>query len=186
MEEPREARAPATHLHPRESLPRIANSMRNQSNHNKNETHYGVAWNPVDLGIEDRNLRVEMFTVCDGAAEQDGRLSIVGTYETVFAASFPIVIPQMMVVLRLRFWPHEGCNHVVRLFLTNPDGRRTQVMETSMTLHPQDEERSSAYNLLANVQNTWIGEPGEYAFDFILNGQLEGRLPLCFRRRVSP
>jgi hypothetical protein len=139
----------------------------------------------LDPGVEDRDLRIEIFAVCDGAVEQDGRLSLVGTYETVCAQVFPFVIAQMTVVLRLRFWPGERRRHSVRLALTSPDGQRVgAAMEGDVTLQPADDERSTAYNLILYARNARIDEPGEYTFDFHLNGRLEGRLPICVRRHA--
>ena len=62
----------------------------------------------ADIGIDDRDLRVEIFALCDGATEHDGRLSLLGTYDVIHVSHFPVLLPLVTVVLRLRFWPQES------------------------------------------------------------------------------
>ena len=139
-----------------------------------------------EIGIADRDLRVEMFTLCDGATEQDGRISLVGTYESICAASFPCVLPHVTVVLRVRFWPQDGCLHAFRLVLTNPDGKSLGVLVDVMaSMQPFTDGRSTACNLIARLQDVQIEAPGEHTLDFYVDDKLEGRLPvsICLMAR---
>jgi len=132
-----------------------------------------------DIGIDDCDLRMEMFTLCDGASEQGGRLSLIGTYEAIHAAGFPCVLPQVTVVLRIRFWPQEGNLHLFRLVLTNPDGKPLGVLvDATATLPPFIEDRSTVFNIIAHLQHVGIEEPGEHTLDFYLDDKMAGRLPV--------
>lgn len=139
--------------------------------------HAGFAL--TDIGIADRDLRVEMFTLCDGATEQEGRISLVGTYESIYAASFPCVLPHVTVVLRVRFWPQDGSLHAFRLILTSPDGKSLGVLLDAMaSMQPFSDDRSTACNLIARLQNVEIAAPGEHTLDFYIDDKIEGRLPV--------
>lgn len=160
-----------------------------------NEQPYGItqrqdgqpAFAIADIGIDDRDLRVEMFTVCDGATEHDGRLSLLGTYDVVQASHFPCSLPLVTVVLRLRFWPQESRTHRFRFVLTGPDGATAAApLEMIAQLRSASEERSAAYNIITQFPNVQIEEPGEYTFDFYLNGRIEARLPVCICPRATP
>lgn len=138
-----------------------------------------AAFSLRDIGIADRDLRLEMFTLCDGATEQDGRISLVGTYESIYAANFPCVLPQVTAVLRVRFWPQDGSVHAFRLVLTSPDGKPLVVLLDAMTaMQPFSDDRSMACNVIARLQNVQIDAPGEHTFDFYVDDKLEGRLPV--------
>ena len=39
----------------------------------------------MGIGIADRDLRVEIFTFCNGATEREGRISRLGTDESIYA-----------------------------------------------------------------------------------------------------
>jgi len=139
-----------------------------------------------DIGIEDRDLRVDMFTLCDGATEHGGRLSLLGTYDVVQVSDLPCVLPLATVVLRVRFWPEECRVHTFRVVLTSPDGEPVgSPVEVTAILQPNCEERSTAYNLIVQFQNVQIEEAGEYTFDFHLDGKIEGRLPICIFRTAA-
>jgi hypothetical protein len=131
-------------------------------------------------GISDHDMRVEVFVICEGATEQNGRLSLVGTYEMIGMPAFPAVMPAITIAVRVRFWPAEGREHLVRLEMTNPDGLCVvRTGETSITLNPPNPDRSIAYNLIGQFKDVPFAQEGEYSVDFYLNGGIEGRLPFC-------
>ena len=129
-------------------------------------------------GMDDADLRIEMFTLCEGVVEQNGRLSLVGTYDALTPPCLPSVIPQMTVLLRLRFWPGEGAAHQVRLAVIDPDGKAVGApAEAMIQLNFAEEDRAANYNLIVHIQALTFEEPGDYTIDFHLNEALEGRLP---------
>jgi len=103
----------------------------------------------MDAGITDRNLRIEVFAICEGISEQNGRLSILGTFDSITATALPVVLLQASVVIRIRFWPMESKEHSFRLIMSDPDGRQvTAPVEASATLTPAVEDHSAAYNVI--------------------------------------
>ena len=137
------------------------------------------AFPSIDAGISDRDLRIEIFTVCESASDNHGRLSLAGTFENVQTPQFPLILPQLLVVVRVRFWPMEGLLHTVRLTVTDPDGRQIMTpVESPASLQPRSDEQSAAYNIMFPLRDVCIEGPGEHAIDFYLNDVLQGRLPL--------
>jgi hypothetical protein len=60
-------------------------------------------------------MKTEIFTFCDFAQENGGKLTIVGTFDTIVSRNFPCVHPQLSVVIRLRFDIWEFANHTFRI-----------------------------------------------------------------------
>ena len=60
-------------------------------------------------------MNIEIFTFCDFAQESAGKLTVVGTFDTIIARNFPCVHPQLSVVVRLRFDLWEFGNHTFRI-----------------------------------------------------------------------
>jgi hypothetical protein len=60
-------------------------------------------------------VKIELFTFCDFAQENSGKLTIVGTFDTIIARNFPCVHPQLSVVIRIRFDIWEFSNHSFRI-----------------------------------------------------------------------
>ncbi|MDR1411686.1 MAG: hypothetical protein LBI91_05745 [Spirochaetaceae bacterium] len=67
-------------------------------------------------------MKTEIFTFCDFAQENGGKLTIVGTFDTIIARHFPCVHPQLSVVIRLRFDLWEFSNHNFRIETHDLDG----------------------------------------------------------------
>ncbi|MDR1029942.1 MAG: hypothetical protein LBL76_03610 [Treponema sp.] len=60
-------------------------------------------------------MRIELFTFCDFAQENNGKLTIVGTFDTIISRTFPCMHPQLSVVIRIRFDLWEFSNHHFRI-----------------------------------------------------------------------
>ena len=60
-------------------------------------------------------MKIELFTFCDFAQENSGKLTIVGTFDTIIARSFPCIHPHLSVVIRIRFDLWEFANHQFRI-----------------------------------------------------------------------
>jgi hypothetical protein len=67
-------------------------------------------------------VKAEIFTFCDFAQEAGGKLTIVGTFDTIIARNFPCVHPQLSVVIRLRFDIWEFAQHNFRIETVDLDG----------------------------------------------------------------
>ena len=68
-------------------------------------------------------MKTELFTLCDFAQENGGKLTIVGTFDTIIARSFPCVHPHLSIVIRMRFDLWEFGNHVFRIETRDLDGK---------------------------------------------------------------
>jgi len=67
-------------------------------------------------------MKVELFSFCDFAQENNGKLSIIGTFDTIISRNFPCVHPQLSIVIRLRFDLWEFSNHHFRIESHDLDG----------------------------------------------------------------
>ena len=73
-------------------------------------------------------MKAEIFTFCDFAQENGGKLTIVGTFDTIVSKNFPCVHPQLSVVIRMRFDLWEFANHSFRIETRDLNGEMS--MET--------------------------------------------------------
>lgn len=67
-------------------------------------------------------MKVELFSFCDFAQENNGKLTIVGTFDTIIARHFPCIHPQLSVVIRIRFDLWEFAPHTFRIETTDLKG----------------------------------------------------------------
>lgn len=67
-------------------------------------------------------MKTELFTFCDFAQENHGKLTIIGTFDTIIARDYPCVHPNLAVVIRLRFDVWEFRKHQFRIETRDLDG----------------------------------------------------------------
>ena len=67
-------------------------------------------------------IKIELFTFCDFAQENNGKLIIVGTFDTIISRNFPCVHPQLSVVIRVRFDLWDFGRHSFRIETRDLDG----------------------------------------------------------------
>ena len=60
-------------------------------------------------------MKIELFTFCDFAQENSGKLTIVGTFDTIIAGKFPCIHPHLSVVIRIRFDLWEFSPHTFKI-----------------------------------------------------------------------
>ena len=54
-------------------------------------------------------MNIEVFSLCDAATIEGGKLNMLGAFDTIMAEKVPVVHPQCTIALRLRFNASEGC-----------------------------------------------------------------------------
>jgi hypothetical protein len=67
-------------------------------------------------------MKIELFTFCDFAQENGGKLTIVGTFDTIISRNYPFTHSQLSVVIRLRFDLWEFAHHSFRIETRDLDG----------------------------------------------------------------
>lgn len=125
------------------------------------------------------SLRIELFVMCETAQEFGGRLNILGTFESVKAPEFPVIIPLLTVAIRLRFWSEEGGPHRCTLRLMDADGQTAfDDLDTDFVVACADRNPSRITNIITRLQNIPFERAGDYGLDLYLDGKLEASLPV--------
>lgn len=131
-------------------------------------------------------MELEVFAICDAATDSQGKLNILGAFDTLWAAAYPTVHAQCAVALRLRFRRIEQGKHQLVIHFVNEDGQLIlPPLQGEINLRVPAEERSMVVNIVLNVQNIRLEAPGEYAVNLAVDGREEACLPL-FARQVPP
>ena len=130
-------------------------------------------------------MNVEIFTLCDAATDQLGKVSLLGAFDTLWAVQFPVVIPHCAIVLRLRLTRIESGSHRIRLNLVDEDGHSIiPPLDANFAIQINDE--SAASNLVLNLQNLKLEKAGRYSIDLAIDGRQEHSLPLYVKIQERP
>ncbi|GMO47039.1 MAG: hypothetical protein Ta2B_28960 [Termitinemataceae bacterium] len=127
-------------------------------------------------------MKTELFSLCDFAQECGGKLTIVGTFDTIISRNFPCVHPQLSVVIRLRFTIGEFSRHEFRIETRDLDGE--MCMEgVGGTIEVKGVGNATAVShLVFTINNLRIKGQGVVNFILYIDGKEIGSIPLYVRK----
>ncbi|MCB9771095.1 MAG: hypothetical protein H6754_00885 [Candidatus Omnitrophica bacterium] len=124
-------------------------------------------------------MNIEVFSLCDAATNDTGKLNILGAFDTIWMVQAPAIYPQCAIALRLRFNRDERGEHNIVVNFVDVDGRH--IMPSMNSLIKMDfpgEQRTGSANLILNIQGLKIEKWGEYSIDLQIDGRNVSSLPL--------
>lgn len=131
-------------------------------------------------------MKVEVFTLCDAAADYQGRLSILGIFNFFFAKDLPASHPHCAVALRLRLIKAEEGKHSLILHIVDEDGTLIiPALNGEFGVKLPENERAGTVNLVLNLQGLSFNHLGEYAINLVIDGQEIGSIPFWVKQSQS-
>jgi len=127
-------------------------------------------------------MDIQIASLCDFAADYNGKLVISGTFDTLAARALPVVHPMCALALRFCFTHEDSGRHKLSINLIDEDGEPLD--PKNMPIEPEFEVQlpsNSAFltrNLIMNLQGLRFPKAGLYSLDVGYDGDLVTRLPL--------
>lgn len=117
-------------------------------------------------------MQVPLAVLADYAnTTGEGKLNIMGIFDTIFAASAPVIHGQMQLVFRLRAQPADrGQAKGVEVRLLDADGRLIVQFGTTLQL-PDDFPLNGEIPQIIGFNNLRFERFGDYAFHILVNGE---------------
>ncbi|TVR48970.1 MAG: hypothetical protein EA425_13330 [Puniceicoccaceae bacterium] len=127
---------------------------------------------------------MELLTavLCDSAADYNGKLCILGAFDTIWARRFPAVHPHCSIAVRILFRDTDEGTHQLHLALVDPDGKSMlpgggprinfeirQIPEQTFFL---------TRNFVINLQGMPLQSPAVYSIDLRMDDTIIARIPL--------
>ena len=117
-------------------------------------------------------MEVQIAALCDSAADYNGKLCIMGTFDTILAQNFPFLHPQCSIALRLLFREDDAGVFPVKLNIVNEDGKSVvPPIETRLEVVIPDDGVFFTRNIVFNMQHVKFDRPGFYSIDVTINGR---------------
>jgi hypothetical protein len=132
-------------------------------------------------------MNIQVAVLCDAATDDNGKLNLLGAFDTIYARELPAVHPQCAVALRVTFLAGDEGKHSLQLNFVDADGRSIMPnfppipVEVSL---PEDMHFGTR-NFIVNIQQLKFDQPGLYSVDVSLDGQPQASMPLLVKH-VQP
>jgi hypothetical protein len=131
-------------------------------------------------------MKIELFTFCDFAQENGGKLTIVGTFDTIVSRNFPCVHPQLSVVIRVRFDLWEFSKHNFRIETRDLDGdMNMEAIRGEMEVKGAG-NATAVSHLVFTISNLHFKNPGVINFALFMDDKEMGVMPLYIRKAQQP
>jgi hypothetical protein len=132
--------------------------------------------------IQSSIMDIQIATLCDFAADYNGKLAIIGTFDTLAARAVPVVHPSCALAIRFCFTPEDVGRHKLSINIINEDG--ASLDPNNMPIEPEFEVQLPknvpflTRNIVMNLQGLRFPEMGIYSIDIGCDGEIIVRLPL--------
>lgn len=127
---------------------------------------------------------IEIFSLCEAASVEGGKLSILSAFDIIKAKKVPFVFPQCAISLRVRFKKQEAGIHEVRVNFMGIDGKHVMPnAQGKIKVEFKNGQESVSANLILNLQRIKFDNFGEYSINLSIDGVNMASLPLFVREK---
>ncbi len=131
-------------------------------------------------------MNIEAFLLCDAATDSQGKLNILGSFDTLYSKSIPVNHPYCCIALRIRFTRFEEGEHKVRIDFVDEDNKKAiPGIDGNLNVRISENLFSSVVNIVFNLQRLKFEKFGEYNINLGIDGKQIGQLPL-YLRQIQP
>jgi hypothetical protein len=128
-------------------------------------------------------MEIEIFTLCDFAQDNSGKLTVVGTFDGINSKQFPFTQANFSVACRLRFAEKETGTHDMRLRFIDIDGKEIlQPIQGQMNIPKPINGQYSTINLVFNLSQIKFDKAGRYSFELYIDDEWTSGLPLFINK----
>jgi hypothetical protein len=127
-------------------------------------------------------MNIQVAVLCDAATEDNGKLNLLGAFDTIFAPQLPAVHPQCAVALRVTFFSGDEGARKLKLNFVNADGRSIMPsIEIPVEVTLPDDVHFLTRNFIVNIQQLKFTEAGLYSVDVRLDDKSHAGIPLLVK-----
>jgi len=132
-------------------------------------------------------MKIQMAVLCDAATDYNGKLNILGTFDTIFTPQMPAFHPQCSIALRLVFSKIEEGQHKLKINFVNEDGKFVMPsIELPVDVAFPADSHFLSRNFIVNIQQLKFDQEGIYSIDIALDGRQEICIPLLVKQLSKP
>lgn len=124
-------------------------------------------------------MEVDLAVVADAAnVSQEGKLNVLGVFDTIWARKFPFRHSAMVFVLRVRADFTEQGHHQMEVRLIDADGGQLFKAEGPLHVPAGTPGRQVKPHVIMGLSGISFPKPGDYSFEVLVGGQHLRSVPL--------
>ncbi|HZM05312.1 MAG TPA: hypothetical protein VFC44_20130 [Candidatus Saccharimonadales bacterium] len=127
-------------------------------------------------------MTIQVAVLCDAATDYNGKLNLLGTFDTIYTPQMPAQHPQCSVAVRIAFDRIEEGPHLLTMNFVDEDGQpimpSTEV--PADVAFPADATFISR-NFIVNIQQLKFEKTGLYSVNLAVNDRQLCSIPLAVK-----
>ena len=114
-------------------------------------------------------MDVSLAVCCDAAnVSREGKLNLLGIFNSIHAAEFPCTHPHLALVLRVEARLGEEGVYPLAIQLVDEDGQQLFDINGQLSLQGAEPGRPMTAQTIMDINNLQLPRPGTYAFEIFL------------------
>jgi hypothetical protein len=133
-------------------------------------------------------MNIQVAVLCDAATDDNGKLNLLGAFDTIYAQQLPAIHPQCSIALRVTFFNGDEGKHNLHFNFVDADGRSIMPDFPPIPLDVvlPDEVHFGTRNFIVNIQQLKFEDPGLYSIDIRLDDHSQASIPLLVKYNPPP
>lgn len=125
-------------------------------------------------------MDITLALLADGAnVTQEGKLNILGVFNTLGAVTFPATHPQMFLVLRFEATrAEEGKNKQLEIQLADGDGNKLIALNANLVVPQGVPGMPIRMDHILGLHGVRFPKPGDYVFNVLIGGDQRAAVQL--------
>lgn len=127
-------------------------------------------------------MNIQVAVLCDAATDDNGKLNLLGAFDTIFTQQLPAYHPQCSVALRVTFGHEDEGPRQLTLTFVDADGRAIMpaIPIQEKVVLPNDSHFGTR-NFIVNIQQLKFEAPGLYSIDLAMDDKPQISIPLLVK-----
>jgi len=128
-------------------------------------------------------MTIQVAVLCDAATDYNGKLNLLGTFDTIYAPQMPTQHAQCSIPVRIAFDRNEEGTHTLNLNFVDEDGLPImKSMQIPVTVDFPADATFISRNLVVNIIQLTFSKTGLYSIDLSLNDRPLSSIPLAVKQ----
>ena len=130
---------------------------------------------------------IQTGVLCDAATDDNGKLNLLGAFDTIITQQLPAVHPQCSIALRVTFTSADEGQHALKVNFVDADGRAIMPsIDIPVQVALPEDSHFLTRNFIVNIQQLKFDQPGPYSIDISKDGSPEASIPLLVKYVQPP
>lgn len=132
-------------------------------------------------------MNVQVAVLCDAATDDNGKLNLLGAFDTIMTPQLPAVHPQCSIALRVTFSSEDEGQRNLKLNFVDADGKLIMPsMDVPVQVALPEDTHFLTRNFIVNIQQMKFEQPGLYSLDLFLDDRQQASIPLLIKHIAPP